>query len=340
MILNGMMVSIVAATLFAGAPDLDVGDAAPDLSEATWLKGEAIDLEKLKGKKVVVVDFWATWCKPCRDIIPRMTALQKKYEGRLVVVGIATDEEIDKPKAFVAALGKGMDYTVGWDDGKGAYEDWMAASGQGAIPTAFVVDKKGRIAWIGDPLKDDLEDVVRAVVGGRYSIEDEKKVKALGRRYREAAEKGDAGAIKKLAGEASRLKSSTLRGEKIRFWIFVEAKSDEKAKGVGKTIMGLISDDANSLTNLAHTLLRDKRLKGRFTNIAEAMASRANDLTRERVWYVLDTLALAKFERGLFKEALAFQKKALFQAREEGVNEESLDELEESLKRYREAARK
>src|SRR5262245_32383139 len=67
------------------------------------LDGRTVSSESLKGK-VVLVNFWATWCPPCRAEIPDLIKLQDKYRDRLVVVGISEDEVgVDAVKAFVAA---------------------------------------------------------------------------------------------------------------------------------------------------------------------------------------------------------------------------------------------
>ncbi len=166
----------IAAAMFA-VPDamaqrgrkLGVGDRAPDLaslsSSVSWVKN---DFSPVDGG-TVVVEFWATWCGPCRLSIPHLTELQERYgvDG-LQIVGLSQEEE-PVVKAFVNAQGSRMDYSVGVTGGRGgADRAWMGAAGRKTIPTAFIVDAKGVIQYIGSPLSDEFEEVLPLVVAGRY----------------------------------------------------------------------------------------------------------------------------------------------------------------------------
>ena len=130
----------------------ELGDAAAPLEISEWVKGDAVDLDAVKGKKVVVVEFWATWCGPCKVSIPHLTELQKKYAGRGVTIVGVTDEDSAKAKPFVDGQGEKMDYTVAIDRNNGTSDGYMKRDGQNGIPHAFVVDKEGRLAWHGHPM--------------------------------------------------------------------------------------------------------------------------------------------------------------------------------------------
>ncbi|MBI4327134.1 MAG: TlpA family protein disulfide reductase [Chloroflexi bacterium] len=104
------------------------------------LNDKTVKSSDLKGK-VVILDFWATWCGPCRMEIPGFIELQKNYGAKgLVVVGIALDEEgttVVKPFATKA----GINYTVLIGDAKVQ----RAFGDVNALPTTFVIDREGRI---------------------------------------------------------------------------------------------------------------------------------------------------------------------------------------------------
>jgi thiol-disulfide isomerase/thioredoxin len=91
--------------------------------------------------KVVLMNFWATWCPPCRAEIPDLIALQDKYRDRLVIVGISEDEgSVDVVKQFVAA--QKMNYVVAMS----TPELRKIFRGVVALPTTFVLDPTGRLS--------------------------------------------------------------------------------------------------------------------------------------------------------------------------------------------------
>ncbi len=115
------------------------GFSLPDLS------GSMKSLEQYRGS-VVLLDFWATWCGPCRRAIPELVKLQEKYRDRgLVVLGISLDNPGRVPDAHLRAF-KGrfkMNYAVLRSDNKivqAYFEDAKIG-----IPTLFVIDRKGKI---------------------------------------------------------------------------------------------------------------------------------------------------------------------------------------------------
>ena len=125
-----------------------LGDTAAPLEIAEWIKGDAVDLAAVKGKKVVVVEFWATWCGPCKVSIPHLTEMQKKYENRGVVIIGVSDEEASKVRPFVNEQGDKMNYTVAIDRNRATSAAYMEKYGQNGIPHAFVIDKEGRVVYL------------------------------------------------------------------------------------------------------------------------------------------------------------------------------------------------
>lgn len=136
-----------------------IGDPAPPLKIKQWVKGEGIS--HFEKGKVYVVDFWATWCKPCLLEFPHLSVLAAKYKDRVVVCDIDVKEQksisIAAVKAFVDKLGdklgENMNFHVGVEDGNFMETAWLTAFGNlgYGIPRAFVIDATGKVAWIGHP---------------------------------------------------------------------------------------------------------------------------------------------------------------------------------------------
>ncbi|RYG27203.1 TlpA family protein disulfide reductase [bacterium] len=160
--------ALLAAGAFAQAPPatqppitLKLGDAAPELTIVKWLKGTP--QTDLKDGKVRVVEFWATWCGPCKVGMPHLSELSKRYGSKVAFVGVDASERVDDialAEKFVQDSGDMMAYNVAYATPKGPMtQNWMRAAGQNGIPCAFVVDKHGKIGWIGHPLMG-LEEAV------------------------------------------------------------------------------------------------------------------------------------------------------------------------------------
>ncbi len=111
---------------------------APDF-KLKLTNGKDIKLSDHKGK-IVIIDFWATWCPPCRKGIPDLIDIQKKYDKKLVVIGISLDTETkDDVVPFINKFG--INYPVAY----GNMEVVKAYGNIQAIPTSFIIDQKGDI---------------------------------------------------------------------------------------------------------------------------------------------------------------------------------------------------
>ena len=113
----------------------------------TWtlkdVNGKAVSSDQFKGK-VLVVDFWATWCAPCRVEIPGYIELQKKYgPDGLVIVGVSLDAQgPGVVKKFIEQHGINYQIVMADDDVQAAFG---GAEGLSAIPTTFIIDRTGKI---------------------------------------------------------------------------------------------------------------------------------------------------------------------------------------------------
>lgn len=142
------------------APPGNEGSKAP-----AWklqdLDGKTVSSDDLKGK-VVILDFWATWCPPCRAEIPGLIDLQKAYEKEgLMVVGISVDQDGSSVlKPFVEKFGVNYPVLVADDKVQQAF------GGFDAIPVTLVIDRQGRIVkrHLGLTEKDELEAEIKPLL--------------------------------------------------------------------------------------------------------------------------------------------------------------------------------
>jgi cytochrome c biogenesis protein CcmG/thiol:disulfide interchange protein DsbE len=135
-------------------------DAAP-VFQLNDLDGKPVSLAAAKGK-IVILNFWATWCGPCRAEVPDLVELQKRYADKLEIIALATDEDDpDEVRRFV--LQSGINYRVAMT----SEEVLRNYGGIAALPTSFVIDPQGRIVQkhvgLNDPTIYELE--VRAMLG-------------------------------------------------------------------------------------------------------------------------------------------------------------------------------
>lgn len=153
-------------------PSLNIGDPAPPLRVREWLKGTPV--KRFHKGKVYVVEFWATWCVPCKAAMPHLSALAREYKDRITFLGIDVMERkttsMNKIRDFVHNKGQQMDYYVAVEDSNFMVATWMEASGEQGIPSTFVVNSEGRLAWIGHP--KDLSEVLRKIVNNDWNIKE------------------------------------------------------------------------------------------------------------------------------------------------------------------------
>jgi thiol-disulfide isomerase/thioredoxin len=149
------------------AASLKVGDPAPPLKATKWLQGDKVT--QFSPGQVYVVEFWATWCGPCIVMMPHMAEMQAEYKGKATFVGFTAKDPTnteEKVGEFVKKRGEKLKYTFAYADDRDTYDAYMKAANQGGIPCSYVVNKEGKIAYIGHPMYLDL--VLPKVVAGTW----------------------------------------------------------------------------------------------------------------------------------------------------------------------------
>lgn len=134
----------------------EVGEKAAEF-ELYTLSGEKLKLSDYSGK-VVILDFWATWCPPCRKGIPDLIDLQKSFKDELVVIGIS----LDQPSARANLEAFIKQYGINYHVVLGNVEVAMAYGNIQAIPTSFVLNRKGVIVnkFVGLVNKSEYKKII------------------------------------------------------------------------------------------------------------------------------------------------------------------------------------
>jgi len=344
----GLLALAAGATFaLAAEPTLKVGDKAPKLQNGKWVQGGPVT--DFKPGKAYIVEFWATWCGPCRVSIPHLNEIHNKYkEQGLVVIGQDCWERDDGLVGpFVEKMGEKMTYCVALDDKTGGQrgkmaETWMAAAGRNGIPSAFLVDTKGLIAWIGHPmeLKDKL---IEEVLAGKFDIkraaeeytrklELDAKMSTVWAALGKAMQSKDWDAATAKVAEAEKmLPEDQLSGlDRARMEIALGQKDYPAFYRLVTKISDAQKDSALQQNELAWRILTDKNIEQRDLKLAETIATRANDAAKGKDPGILDTLARALFMQGKKEQAIELQSKAVSLA-----DADQKESLEKTLDSYR-----
>lgn len=296
----------------APAITLKVGDVAPPFVHGTWLKGQPV--AALAKGQIYVVEFWATWCGPCKVSMPHLSELAKTYKGKATFIGVDILEKGKSPEAieknvaaFVKAKGDAMAYLVCRDTPDGAmYKTWMQAAGEEGIPLAFIVDGSGRIVWKGHPMT--MEKVVEAVVAGTFDAAAFTKAAEMEQKvqmdiYKLTLAKDWKGVL----GVLGTFQPSTKTGkEQADMWTLqAQLHLDEKA--AERAYAKIIEEDSDILLNLGILIVGEEGL----SKVWYARAATLLTPEVEKEPALLGKLALAQFNAGDTKAAVATKAREL-----------------------------
>lgn len=307
---------------------LMVGDAPPALKVGKWIKREPV--KAFEPGKVYVVEFWATWCGPCRVSIPHLTELQKKHSDVTFIGVDAFEDDRKLAEPFVKEMGEKMDYTIAQDmaiEGATSERDgemaraWMDASGQMGIPTAFIIGKDSHVEWIGHPMNMDepLDKVVagtwnRDEFAAKYRSEMQQLADATkSQRALSAAIKAkDYPAALKVADDM--IAAGNPNGAMSKFNIYFKYMKDyDKAYAWGReAIAGPLKDNVGALNSIAWSIVDPAaKVEKRDADLAIAAAERGVELSERKDAAILDTLARAYFVKGDKAKAISLEKEAI-----------------------------
>jgi thiol-disulfide isomerase/thioredoxin len=340
---------LVSFSVGADMPALMVGHPAPKLQASKWVQGAPV--KEFERDKAYVVEFWATWCGPCVVAIPHLNDLHNKFKDKgLVVIGQDVwENDTAAVEPFVKKMGEQMSYRVALDTpeegSRGKMADtWMKAAGRTGIPSSFVVDKRGLIAWIGHPM-ELKEPLLQKVLNGSFDVaragaEYEQKLKRekaeeplweeFNRRMKSKEwDEADA-ALTKLENARPENERSDLAVR--RFNLLMDRKDYARAYKLAAQLSDAHPDDVAIQGALASRMYAPGASE-RDLDLAEKIARRANEAGKGTDPGMLTILAQVLFLKGEKDAAIEYQTKAV-ELLAEGPRRRS---LQQTLDRYKKA---
>ncbi len=311
--------------------DLAVGQSAPPLKFEKLLKGDP--LTGFERGRVYVVEFWATWCGPCIQAVPHLSELQTRYKDRGVTIigtnvremredGGGWTESFDEEtrasvESFVGQQGVRMAYTVVYDGAAKAMDNaWLKASGSEALPTTFIVDRVGLIAWIGHPMV--LRMPLHEIVEGHWD-------NATGPQRVKQAEEAYIGAMRLFstdptaglaAWDRAAAEYPLLAADLIapKFHALLASGQYDAAYAAGELLVDAAIGAGNSaaLNGVAWSIVNPAvPITTRNLDLAMKAAAKASELAAQKDPGILDTLARVHFCRGDVERAIEIQSRAV-----------------------------
>ncbi|MCP3902478.1 MAG: redoxin domain-containing protein [Planctomycetes bacterium] len=350
---------LITGPAFAGEDEdliLGIGDRAPALDVAHWVKtaeGQKPPVAFEEGK-VYVMEFWATWCGPCRRGMPHISEVQERFADYDVTIIGVSDEPLPVVYNFLVSKDKEdtqwndkMRYTVATDPDRSVYLDYMLAAGQNGIPTAFIIGKTGEVEWIGHPgwpegaFDAALDGVVRDTWDrAEFKASWDKKMAPMIKdiiprlKLERAKAAGDWDTVIDQLDVMIAAKPNDLNATMEKFNLLLKRMNrPAQAYALGHTMIDAHWDNPQLLNMMAWTVVDDPAIVKRDLAFATKAAERANELTKSKDPAVLDTVARIWFEKGDYQKAVKWQSKAV-----DLVGDHPMaSDLKKALERYEKA---
>lgn len=312
--------ALAIGSLNANAQKLGVGDPSPGLKISKWIKGDPVEAP-LKGK-VHVVEFWATWCGPCRVGMPHISELQTKYKDEVAFIGVTREDE----KTVRGFLGKNAPSGKSWDDviqyrlaldaGNWTNNNYMRAAGQNGIPCAFVVGKEGIVEWIGHPAR--IDEPLAKIVAGTWDraeavaqMKQQQAMQQVQMKLSAAMRKQDWDGALTAIDEMESKVGKSLNASLYRMTIFERAGRVEEATKIRGAVIEEAWGNSQLLNQIAWNTARAGKGNDTDLQLALKAGTRASELKENKDAAILDTVARVYYVMGDLDSAIAWQEKAV-----------------------------
>ncbi|MDG1483947.1 MAG: TlpA disulfide reductase family protein [Myxococcota bacterium] len=245
--------------------------AAPALEVNTWLTGSPV---VVAAEGVVVVDLWATWCGPCIEAMPHLSALAEHYSGQVSFAAIS-DESVRTVRSFMARRDD-VSFSTGVDPSGKTTRRFQAIDKATSIPRSYIIDD-GAVVWSGHPMQ--IDTVLAAVAADRWTLGHAQHYQALPSLFSD-------------------------------YFVHVSSPDQARAAAIGAEIVAYGDLYPGMLNNFSWKILTEIPAERRDVLLALSAAQRACALDDENAAY-LDTLAVALYQSDRLVEAIAAQERAV-----------------------------
>jgi hypothetical protein len=234
-------------------------------------------------------------------------------------------------------MGTNMTYRVALDNKskqeKGAMAvTWMDAAGRQGIPSSFIINKQGKVAWIGHPMEmdeklwgdilNDKYDLAKAAAEYQKANESQQQLQDLSMKLRAAVNGQNWDEANSVVDQMAKLQpDNSVSPQLMKMNLLLMQKKYEEAYKVAAALSDAHPEQAELQNMMAWTIAAQPGLDKRDLALAQKMAERANKATEGKVPSVLDTLARTQFMNGKKEEAIATQQKAVNLAEAEQATE-------------------
>lgn len=295
------LLGLLIATPLLAEP-LEAGADAPPLKVKKWIKGEKFKLEDVKNREIVVLYFFVTNGQISRAALSKVNEVQERFENDLVRTVGLTPEDTSTVMNFCHSMGKRVGITVAVDtDGK-TYESIFEQQDTQNLPRIVIVDRKGKIAWIGHPLDDDYEEELELLV------------------------------LKQPAPENKKLKEAHRLQKEYYTLAQTEGASKEELGKIGRQMIKLGAKDKAFLIDVTNMIVKSKKIKTRDLATAKKAVEAACELTENKDCKVIELHARVVYEMGDLKEALKLLRDAI-RVCEDFDHEDTLEQRIEALRK-------
>jgi tetratricopeptide (TPR) repeat protein len=261
--------------------------------------------------------------------IPHVNELHQKFKDKgLVVIGQNVwENDTSKVEPFIKKMGEKMTYRVALDSGEGnkgqMAETWMKAADQNGIPTAFIVNKQGKIAWIGHPMTlkerlleqvlDGTFDVAKAATAYESKKKREKEEQSIWQEYNKRLKAKEWDEADSALTKLDKLRAASDADPLVlpRFQLLLERKDYKGAYKFAAKASEEQADNAMLQNELAWRIATARGIEERDLDLAEKIARRGNEAAKGKNAEILDTLARVLYMKGQKDAAIEYQARAV-----------------------------